>query len=108
MNWILLIIAGLFEVGFTSSLGKAKESTGSTMYLWYGCFILCLFSSMFLLMKAIKTIPLGTAYGVWTGIGAVGTVIVGILVFKEVASFWRLFFIFTLIGSIVGLKMVSN
>ncbi|CAM3229336.1 multidrug efflux SMR transporter [Empedobacter stercoris] len=108
MNWILLILGGLFEVGFTSSLGKAKETTGSEMYMWYGIFGVCLVASMFLLIKATQTLPLGTAYAVWTGIGAVGTVLVGIFVFKEPANFWRIFFIFTLISSIVGLKFVSN
>lgn len=108
MNWIILIIAGLFEVGFTSSLGKAKESTGTVMYLWYGAFGICLVVSMLLLMKATQTLPLGTAYAVWTGIGAVGTALMGILLFNEPAHFWRLFFIATLIGSIVGLKAVSH
>ena len=108
MNWILLILGGLFEVGFTLSLGKAKETTGSEMYMWYGIFGVCLVASMFLLIKATQTLPLGTAYAVWTGIGAVGTVLVGIFVFKEPANFWRIFFIFTLISSIVGLKFVSN
>lgn len=75
--------------------------------MWYAAFALICVLSMVLLTKAAKTIPLGTAYPVWTGIGAVGTVIVGILVFKEPASFWRLFFIFTLIASIVGLKIVQ-
>ncbi|WP_298739895.1 multidrug efflux SMR transporter [uncultured Chitinophaga sp.] len=108
MNWIILIIAGLFEVAFTSCLGKAKTSTGTTMYLWYGAFLVSLVASMLLLMKATQTLPLGTAYAVWTGIGAVGTALVGILVFHEPAHFWRLFFITTLIGSIVGLKAVSS
>lgn len=108
MNWIILIIAGLFEVGFASCLGKAKESTGSEMYMWYGGFLLCLTISMVLLLKATETLPIGTAYAVWTGIGAVGTVIVGILLFNEPASFWRLFFLTTLISSIVGLKFVSH
>ncbi len=108
MNWILLIIAGLFEVGFTFCLGKAKESTGNEMYVWYAGFFVSLLVSMTLLMKATQTLPLGTAYAVWTGIGAVGTVLVGIFIFKEPATFWRLFFIATLIGSIVGLKAVSS
>ena len=56
--------------------------------------------------KGNKNQPIGTAYPIWTGIGAVGTVIIGILVFKEPASFWRLFFIFTLIASVIGLKIV--
>ena len=83
-------------------------TTGNEMYLWYGGFVISLFASMGLLIKATETLPLGTAYAVWTGIGAVGTVLIGIFVFKEHATFWRLFFIFTLISSIVGLKFVSN
>ncbi len=108
MNWIILIIAGLFEVGFTTCLGKAKESSGTTATLWIVGFFISLAVSMYLLYKASQTLPLGTAYAVWTGIGAVGTVIVGILFFKEPAEFWRLFFLATLIGSIVGLKAVSS
>ena len=108
MNWIILIIAGLFEVAFASCLGKAKTATGNTAYWWYGGFLIALTISMVLLVKATRTLPIGTAYAVWTGIGAVGTVLVGIFVFKEPATFWRIFFITTLIGSIVGLKFVSN
>jgi quaternary ammonium compound-resistance protein SugE len=108
MNWILLIIAGLFEVGFTTCLGKAKETAGATAAWWVAGFFISLSISMFLLYKATQTLPMGTAYAVWTGVGACGTVIVGILFFKEPAAFWRLFFLFTLIGSIIGLKFVSN
>ncbi len=108
MNWILLIIAGLFEVGFASCLGKAKETSGTESYFWYGGFLVCLFISMLLLIKASQTLPIGTAYAVWTGIGAVGTVLMGILFFNEPANFWRIFFIFTLIASIVGLKAVTH
>ncbi len=108
MNWILLIIAGLFEVGFVTCLGKAKESTGNAATFWYIAFVICLVASMLLLLKATKELPLGTAYAVWTGIGAVGTVLVGIFLFKEPADFWRLFFIFTLIASIIGLKVVTH
>ncbi len=107
MNWILLIIGGLFEVGFTTCLGKAKDATGTASILWQVGFFICLAISMSLLYKASQTLPLGTAYAVWTGIGAVGTVIIGIIFFKEPADFWRLFFIITLIASIVGLKFVS-
>lgn len=108
MNWIILIIAGVFEVGFTSCLGKIKETTGIEMYSWVAGFLICLGISMTLLVKAAQTIPIGTAYAVWTGIGAVGTVIIGILIFNEPAGFWRLIFISTLIISIIGLKLVSN
>jgi quaternary ammonium compound-resistance protein SugE len=108
MNWILLIIAGLFEVGFATCLGKAKETTGIISTYWMGGFFICLTISMVLLYKATQTLPIGTAYAVWTGVGAVGTVLMGIFVFKEPADFWRVFFLTTLIASIVGLKFVSN
>lgn len=108
MNWILLIIAGLFEVAFAACLGKAKEATGIETTYWYIGFLVSLAISMFLLVKVTQVLPIGTAYAVWTGIGAVGTVLVGIFLFKEPATFWRLFFITTLIASIVGLKFVSN
>lgn len=108
MNWILLIIAGLFEVGFASCLGKAKETSGTASTLWMVGFFICLAISMTLLYKATQVLPIGTAYAVWTGIGAVGTVLVGILIFKEPATFWRIFFLSTLIGSIIGLKFVSS
>ncbi|MEL1245578.1 multidrug efflux SMR transporter [Flavobacterium sp. DGU11] len=108
MNWTLLIIAGLFEVGFASCLGKAKEATGAAYNYWMGGFLLCLTISMALLYKATQTLPIGTAYAVWTGVGAVGTVLVGIFIFKEPSDFWRLFFLTTLIASIVGLKFVTH
>ncbi|MBS1534641.1 MAG: multidrug efflux SMR transporter [Bacteroidetes bacterium] len=108
MNWVLLVIAGLFEVGFATCLGKAKEAAGVSVYYWYAGFLLSLTISMILLVKATQTLPMGTAYAIWTGIGALGTVMVGILVFKEPASFWRVFFLLTLIASIVGLKAVSH
>ena len=107
MNWLLLIIAGLFEVGFATCLGKARETTGSATVWWMLGFFLCLSVSMTLLYKATQTLPIGTAYAVWTGIGAFGTVLIGIFVFKEPVHFWRLFFLFTLISSIIGLKFVS-
>ena len=78
------------------------------MYWWYFGFLISLTVSMILLIKATQSLPLGTSYAVWTGIGAVGTALVGILFFKEPASFLRIFFIMTLIGSIIGLKAVSH
>lgn len=108
MNWIMLIIAGLFEVGFATCLGKAKETTGMLSTYWMGGFFVCLTISMVLLYKATQTLPIGTAYAVWTGVGAVGTVLMGIFVFKEPVTFWRVFFLTTLIASIVGLKAVSH
>ena len=108
MNWIILIIAGFFEVGFATCLAKAKESTGTNSTIWFVAFFGCLSMSMYLLYRATQTLPIGTAYAVWTGIGAVGTALVGIFIFKEPADFWRVFFIVTLIASIVGLKTVSS
>lgn len=108
MNWIILVTAGLFEVAFAFCLGKAKEAAENEMYLWYAGFLITLTISMMLLIKATQTLPIGTAYAVWTGVGAVGTVLVGIFVFKEPATFWRIFFITTLIASIIGLKSVSH
>lgn len=108
MNWIILIIAGFFEMGFAACLGKMKETTGIEMYGWTAGFLISLTISMALLMKATQALPIGTAYAVWTGIGAVGTVLIGIFAFNEPVSFWRLLFISTLILSIVGLKFVSH
>lgn len=108
INWILLLIAGLFEVGFAFCLGKAREVPAPASTYWYAGFIVFLTLSMILLVKVTQHLPLGTAYAVWTGIGAMGTVLVGIFIFDEPATFWRLFFITTLIASIIGLKVVSN
>jgi quaternary ammonium compound-resistance protein SugE len=108
MNWIILILAGLFEVGFTTCLGKARETSALESGLWLAGFFISLTLSMLLLYKATLTLPMGTAYAVWTGIGAVGTAIIGIFFFREPVHFWRLFFICSLIASIVGLKFVSH
>lgn len=107
MNWLCLIIAGLFEAGFAFCLGKMKEVSGGEWYLWGTGFIVSLTLSMILLAKAVQTLPIGTAYPVWTGIGAIGTVVSGIVFFHEPTSFLRLFFITTLIISIIGLKVVN-
>ena len=107
MNWLILIIAGLCETGFAFCLGKGNLATGHKAAIWYVGFVLLCTLSMYLLTKATRTIPLGTAYPVWTGIGAVGPVLIGIFLFKEPMSFARIFFIVTLIASVVGLKMVS-
>jgi quaternary ammonium compound-resistance protein SugE len=108
MSWFTLIMAGLFEVAFAFCLGKAKQSSGTTMYLWYFGFAAALAWSMALLIKATQNLPIGTAYAVWTGVGAAGTVLLGIVFFKEPAGFWRLFFLSTLVTSIIGLKLVTK
>ncbi|HRP89204.1 MAG TPA: multidrug efflux SMR transporter [Edaphocola sp.] len=108
MHWIILIIAGFCEIGFATCLGYAQKAKGMSAIWGYTGFIVFLTISMLLLMKATQAIPLGTAYAVWTGIGAVGTVLMGIFFFKEPVTFWKMFFTITLIGSIVGLKAISN
>ena len=108
MNWFLLIVAGFFEVGFATCLGKARGTTGNAALFWMCGFFISLSISMYLLYKATQTLPIGTAYAVWTGVGAAGTVLVGIFIFKEPAEFWRIFFLATLISSIIGLKLVSH
>ena len=107
MNWIILILAGLMEVGFTFCLGKTKTAAGQEPIWWWGGFLAALFLSMYLMAKAAEKLPIGTVYPVWTGIGAVGAVVVGIIFFHEPATFWRVFFLTTLILSIVGLKVLG-
>jgi quaternary ammonium compound-resistance protein SugE len=104
MAWILLVLAGCFECGFTTCL---KLSEGLTKLGWSAAFLLLSIASFALLTLAAQKIPLGTAYAVWTGIGAFGTAIIGIVWFKDPLTFWRMFFLFALIGSILGLKIVS-
>ena len=82
MNWIILIVAGLCEVGFTYSLGKAKGVTGVEWWTWISAFAIMYVLSAVFLAKATQTIPIGTAYPVWTGVGAVGAVLVGIFMFR--------------------------
>lgn len=108
INWIILVIAGLCETGFAMCLGKMKFAEGAAWWAWGAGFLVFLTASMLLLAKTAHVLPIGTAYPVWTGIGAVGTVILGIIFLHEPAGFWRLFFITTLIASIIGLKLVSH
>lgn len=105
MAWIILILAGIFEIAFTTCL---KLSDNFTNIKWSIGFFIAISLSFFFLNKAVQTIPIGTAYAVWTGIGAVGTTIVGIFLFKEPSDTLRIFFISLLICSIVGLKLVSK
>ena len=105
MAWSLLIIAGLFEVGWAVGL---KFTEGFTR-LWPSVLtIFAIVASMYLLAVAARTLPIGTAYAVWVGIGAAGTAIVGMLVLHEPASAWRIFFLILLGVAIVGLKITSQ
>ncbi len=104
MSWVYLVLAGLFEVGFAVAL---KQSEGLSK-LWPSLIFVVLGAcSFFLLTRAMTSIPLGTAYAIWTGIGAVGTVLVGIVWFGDPAGGLRLLFLAMLLCSLVGLKFVS-
>ncbi len=107
MNWFILVLSGFVELIFTFCLSKVSKTIGLEKGLWCIATVSAIALSLFMVTKVLKTLPIGTAYAVWTGIGAVGTVLIGIIFFKEPVSFGRLFFIVTLIISIIGLKIVS-
>jgi quaternary ammonium compound-resistance protein SugE len=105
MAWIILLIAGLFEIAWAVGL---KYSEGFTK-LWPSVFtIASMITSMGLLSFSVKTLPVGTAYAIWTGIGAAGTAILGIILFNESRETIRLFFIFLILAGIVGLRIFSK
>ena len=105
MGWYILFIAGLFEIAWAVGL---KYSAGFTK-LWPSIFtITSMILSMGLLSISVKSLPVGTAYAVWTGIGAVGTAILGIYLFNESREIARLIFIFLIVVGIIGLKIYSK
>jgi len=105
MYWIVLFVAGLFEIAWAIGL---KYTEGFSK-LWPSVFtIICMIISMGLLAYAVKHLPIGTAYAIWTGIGAVGTAILGIILFNESKELIRVFFIFLIVVGIVGLKVFSG
>ena len=105
MAWIYLLIAGLFEIGWAVGL---KYTDGFTR-LWPSIVtIVTMILSFYFLSSAVKTIPIGTAYAIWTGIGAVGTAILGIILFDESKEFIRIIFIMLIVVGIVGLKFFSK
>lgn len=108
MQWLFLVLAGLAEVAFAFCLGKARLVTGAQALGWYAGFLGCAVLSFYLLNLSLAQLPLGTAYAVWTGIGAVGTAAVGVIAFGDPLTGPRLFFLTTLIGSVLGLKVVSH
>lgn len=103
--WIYLILAGILEVGFASMIKLTENFTKLVPTL---IFLVFAVGSFYALTKAVESIPIGTAYAIWTGIGAFGTIVIGIVFYNEPAGFLRLFFLFTLVSSIIGLKLVSN
>ncbi|HET7709702.1 MAG TPA: multidrug efflux SMR transporter [Sphingomicrobium sp.] len=104
MAWFWLILGGLFEIGFTTSL---RFVDGFRNLPWTLAFLVSVAISMALLELAARTIPMGTAYAVWGGIGAVGTVVVGIAFFNEPSTLIRILLIFAIVAAIAGLKLTD-
>jgi quaternary ammonium compound-resistance protein SugE len=104
MAWVLLILGGLFEVGFTTSL---RFVDGFRNLPWTGAFLVSVTLSMLLLERAAREIPMGTAYAVWGGIGAIGTVVVGMVFFNEPSTTVRLLLILAVVAAIAGLKLTA-
>jgi quaternary ammonium compound-resistance protein SugE len=105
MDWFYLLAAAVFEVGWAIGL---KSTQGFTKF-WPSVFtISAMIVSMTLLAIAVRTIPIGTGYAVWTGIGAIGTALLGILLFNEPATVWRLLFLAMILCGIVGLKATAG
>jgi quaternary ammonium compound-resistance protein SugE len=104
MAWLCLILGGLFEVAFTTSL-RFVDNFRSVP--WTAAFLVSVGVSMGLLQVASRTIPMGTAYVVWGGIGALGTVIVGIAFFHEPANLLRILLIFVIVAAITGLRLAA-
>jgi quaternary ammonium compound-resistance protein SugE len=105
MAWIYLIIAGLFEIAWAVGL---KYTHGFTR-LWPSVLtVAAIVISMGLLALALRSIPVGTGYAVWTGIGAVGTAILGIILFSEPVTAWRILFLLMIVGGIIGLKLSTG
>ena len=105
MAWIALVVAGVFEVAWAIGL---KYTEGFTRTWPSVATLAAMFASIVLLAWAMKTLPVGTAYAVWTGIGAVGTVILGIVLFGEAATLARLACVGLIVAGIVGLKLVTD
>ena len=104
MAWFWLILGGVFEIGFTTSL---RFVDGFRNLAWTAAFLVSVAISMGLLEYAARTIPMGTAYAVWGGIGALGTVVVGIIWFDEPATLVRALLILTIVAAIAGLRLTA-
>jgi quaternary ammonium compound-resistance protein SugE len=104
MNWLILLLAGLLEIGWAIGL---KYSEGFTRFWPSVWTLVAMAASMVLLAIAMKSLQVGTAYAVWVGIGAVGTVVLGIVLFNESADFWRMASVGLIVAGIVGLKLAT-
>lgn len=105
MKWLVLVIAGIFEVWWAVEL---KYSEGFTKLVPSVLTVIGMIASFYFLSLALKELPLGTAYAIWTGIGTIGTVILGVFLFKEPIDFVRLVCIGFIVAGIIGLKLVSQ
>jgi quaternary ammonium compound-resistance protein SugE len=105
MKWIYLVTAGFFEVGWAMGL---KYSQGFTKILPSAITVAGMVASFYFLSLSLKSLPLGNAYAIWTGIGTVGTVVLGIILFKEPINVMRMICIALIVVGIVGLKMIST
>ena len=105
MAWVMLVIAGLFEVGWSIGL---KYTEGFTRVMPTVLTLVALSASMVLLSLAVRTLPIGTAYGVWVGIGALGAAVLGIVLFHEPVTPARVFFLALLLVAIIGLKITGG
>lgn len=105
MAWICLIVAGLLEMVWATAM---KLSAGFTKVGWAVLTVAAMACSVYLLAQAVKTLPMGTAYAIWTGIGALGAVVLGIVIFHEPATAARIFFAALLLVGIIGLKVTAS
>ena len=105
MNWLILFLAGLLEIAWAIGL---KYSEGFTKFWPSFWTLITMVASMVLLAIAMKSLPVGTAYAVWVGIGAVGTVVLGVVLFNESADFWRMASVGLIVAGIVGLKLATS
>lgn len=105
MGWIYILIASVFEISWAVGLKYTDGLTkvGPTIFT-----VITMILSFYFLALGVKEIPIGTGYAVWTGIGAVGTVILGMILFNESKEFVRILFILMIVGGIVGLKLTSK
>ena len=105
MNWFYLLLAGIFEIGWTIGL---KQMDNHKNIVWTIIFYVSITTSFYFLQQALKEIPIGTAYAIYTSIGAIGTVLIGMLYFKEPTSLLRIGFILLIITGVIGLKVTST
>ncbi len=104
MEWVWLVLAGVFEIGWAVGL---KYTQGFTRFWPSVLTLLAIAASMTLLALAVRTIPIGTGYAIWTGIGVIGTAVLGMVLFAEPVTAWRVMCLLLIVSGIVGLKLTS-